>query len=524
MAKKIQVKLIMQLRAAGMSQRGIARERHMSRSSVSDVFQIATQRNLSYPLLEDKSPEEVYRIFYPDKHPQETVYASPDYEYIHKELSRTGVTLKLLWKEYRDKCRTDGTLAFGYTKFCNTYGSFVSSQNLTNHLTHKPGIISEVDWSGPTMSLLDTTTGVVHPVYLFVATLPYSQYSYVEPCLDMKQNTWLKCHVNMFAFWGGVTTRIVCDNLKTGVIRHPKEGEIVLNEAYEALGNHYLTAIMPAGVRKPKGKASVEGTVGKIATAIIAKLRNEIFTSLPQLKSAVSQALEAFNATPFQKREGSRLLVFQGSEHAHLAPLPSLPYEVAAWLYKKTLYPDCHVVYEGNHYSCPYQYVGKKVDLRVSDSLLEIYCQGQRLTSHPRFPDYLSNQWATHKEDLPTQFQQLEWNQERIIQWADAIGASTRQVIDRIFESVQLKEQGYNPCLAVLRLSKKYSPARLETACLLALSRFQIPRHRHLQAILSSEEDISHHAEQQRILEQKQAQTTGYVRGSGYYGGLSHDE
>ena len=68
MAKKIQARLIMQLRAAGMSQTAIARERHMSKSSVSDVFQIAEERNISYADLEEKTPDQVYRLFNPDKH------------------------------------------------------------------------------------------------------------------------------------------------------------------------------------------------------------------------------------------------------------------------------------------------------------------------------------------------------------------------------------------------------------------------------------------------------------------------
>lgn len=84
----------------------------------------------------------------------------------------------------------------------------------------------------------------------------------------------------MYEFFEGVTIRSICDNLKTGVIMHPKQGDIILNDNYEALGSHYMTAIMPTGVRKPKQKSSVEGTVGKVATAIIAKLRKKVFYSL----------------------------------------------------------------------------------------------------------------------------------------------------------------------------------------------------------------------------------------------------
>ena len=284
MAKKIKVKLILELREAQMSQREICRTRKMSQHSVGDVCRLAKELGITYHDVKEKSDEEVYRMFYPEKHVAETLYRTPDYSYIHKELKRTGVTLKLLWEEYKDSCKSSGDLSMGYTKFCEGYGKHVTANSLTNHLHHKPGMVCEVDWSGSTMAITDRVTGEIIKVYLFVATLPYSQYSYVEPCLDMKQNTWLKCHVNMFEYFGGSTVRITCDNLKTGVIKNPRDGEIVLNEKYEDLGNHYLSAIIPAGVKKPKHKASVEGTVGKIATAIIAKLRNETFHTLEEVR------------------------------------------------------------------------------------------------------------------------------------------------------------------------------------------------------------------------------------------------
>ncbi len=129
----------------------------------------------------------------------------------------------------------------------------------------------------------------------------------------------------MYEYFEGVSVKTVCDNLKVGVIKHPKEGDIVLNETYEALGNHYLTAIMPTGVRKPKQKASVEGTVGKIATSIIAALRNNVFYSIEQLQMAVLSKLSEFNRLPFQNRESSRYEIFQ-EEKEYLHPLPEVPF------------------------------------------------------------------------------------------------------------------------------------------------------------------------------------------------------
>jgi transposase len=518
MANKIKVKLILELRASGMSRNMIADTRHMSRTSVSDVLHLADELSIIYDNVRDKDEEEVYQMFYPDKHSEEHIYKDPDYNYVHSELKRVGVTLKLLWNEYRDKCNIEGTIPMGYTKYCDGYSAYTISNSLTNHLTHKPGIITEVDWSGPTMKIIDIATGEVVKVYLFVATLPFSQYSYVEPCLDMKEDTWLRCHINMYEFYGGITVRTVCDNLKTGVIKHPKEGDIILNDDYEALGSHYSTAIMPTGVRKPKQKASVEGTVGKVATAIIAKLRNEVFYSLPDLKKSVDRALKTFNDTPFQKRDGSRSEVFFNEEKQYLHDLPAIPYEISKWYYKRSVNIDCHVVYAKNRYSCPYRYVGKDVDLKVSDTTLEIYFREERIATHNKFSDYITNRYSTHDEDMPDQFQKSEWDDTRIKNWAYSIGNNAGEVIDRIFYSVKIKEQGYNSSLSVLRLSKTYSEARLEIACELALTKVRIPRYHHLKSILAANQD-------QIYLESKNAsklpskETGGYVRGAEYYGG-----
>ncbi len=104
MANKINVKLILELRDAHMSRNSIASTRHMSRNSVSDVFHIADEKGITYQNVRFIDENEVYRMFYPDKHAVDDLYKDPDYEYIHQELSKTGVTLKLLWQEYKDKC------------------------------------------------------------------------------------------------------------------------------------------------------------------------------------------------------------------------------------------------------------------------------------------------------------------------------------------------------------------------------------------------------------------------------------
>lgn len=107
MARKINVKLILELRDANMSRGSIASTRHMSRHSVAEVFNIADERHITYSDVQGMSEEDVYRLFYPDKYANETMYADPDYAYIHNELKKHGVTLALLHEEYIEKCQKD---------------------------------------------------------------------------------------------------------------------------------------------------------------------------------------------------------------------------------------------------------------------------------------------------------------------------------------------------------------------------------------------------------------------------------
>lgn len=192
MANKINVKLILELRDAKMSQNSIASTRHISRHSVSEVFHKAAELGITYRDVYSLDENEVYRMFFPDKYAVETLYKEPDYDYVHKELRCTGVTLKLLWQKYKEECLQGNQIPMGYTKYCEGYKNHVTVNKLTNHLDNKPGVKTEVDWSGPTMSYVDTSTGEIVTVYLFVIALPYSQYAYVEPTKDMKMDTFIR--------------------------------------------------------------------------------------------------------------------------------------------------------------------------------------------------------------------------------------------------------------------------------------------------------------------------------------------
>lgn len=195
MARKIKAKLIMELREQGQSRRSIAKTRHMSMESACEVFDIAAERGIAWADVAGMPEDEVYRLFYPDRHVRESAFDEPDWDYVHKEMAKVGVNLRLLRDEYKADCARRHLVAMGYTRFCERYGGHVTANNLTKRIEHKAGVSCEVDWSGPTIGkgLVDATTGEVSKIYLFVGVLPFSQKAYFEPTLDMKERTWLRC-------------------------------------------------------------------------------------------------------------------------------------------------------------------------------------------------------------------------------------------------------------------------------------------------------------------------------------------
>jgi hypothetical protein len=159
------------------------------------------------------------------------------------------------------------------------------------------------------------------------------------------------------------------------------------------------------------------------------------------------------------------------------------------------------------------------VDLKITESCVEIYLGSERVSTHPKYPDYVTNRYSTHAEDMPDKFQGQEWSEARIENWAESIGSNAAEVVRRIFAAVTVKEQGYNPSLSVLRLGKHYTDTRLEVACELALTTIKSPRYHHIKAILASNQDIVHADRKARPPQKSSGTAVGYVRGAGYYGG-----
>lgn len=504
-------KEILRLHSLGINNTRIAESCGCARSTVISTLQRADTLGINWSNIQGLSEQDVSKKLYP-RTTEGRQYRMPDYEQIHKEMQKSGVTLSLLWVEYCEQCRAVGEIPYQSTQFNKYYADYVHKTKATMHLNHKPGETMQVDWAGDAMGIVDTDTGELIPAYLFVSVLPYSGYAYAEAFLDERQEAWIDAHVNAYRFYGGVTRILVPDNLKTGVIKNTK-AETVLNRSYREMAEHYGTAVIPARPRTPKDKAFVEGSVGVVSTWVIAALRNRQFFSLAELNEAISEKLYEFNHKPFQKKEGSRATAFK-EEKPFLLPLPAVPFELAMWKIATVQY-NYHISVEKQNYSVPYEYIKQKIDVRLTSHTVEVFFEGNRIASHPRLYGR-PNQYSTLETHMPPDHQKyLQWNGERFLRWAEQIGANTEAVIRHFLTMYAVEQQGYKSCMVLLKLTDKYPPERLENACRKALSYTPQPSYKSIQSILKSGQDKLLLAEPEPTM--KKASQYSFTRGADYY-------
>jgi len=478
---------------------------------VANVIKLAGEKSIGWETAKTLSVNALAEILFPSIEKQ-VVYKIPDWNYIHKEMAKSGVTISLLWAEYCEQCRQSGEIPYKTTQFYKHYSDFVQKTKATMRIGRKPGEIMEVDWAGQTAFIRNTDTGQPMKAYIFVAVLPYSGYSYVEAFLSQEQASWIQAHVNAYEHFGGVTRILVPDNLKTGITKHTRH-ELIINKTYQEMAEHYRTAIIPTRVRSPKDKAAVESNVGVISTWITAALRNRQFLSIRELNEAVRLRLKEFNAKPFQKKEGSRAEGFE-EEREFLLPLPEYHYELAVWKVA-TVQFNYHVAVDGGNYSVPYEYIKQKVNVRLTKRIVEIFYSGTRISSHTRLFGR-KGQYSTCEEHMPKEHKEyVSWNSERFLNWAEKIGKNTKAVVRLFLTRNRVEQQGYKSCIALLKLSDTHSAFRLEQACEKALSFTDRPSLKSIQIILNSENAKTPKIEQVSLTHKKPV--SRFTRGGEYY-------
>lgn len=452
------IREILRLRfEADLSRRQIAVSVGCSRAAVADCLTRAAAAGLAWPLPAGLNEAALQARLYPPPMPRAD-YPLPDFAAVHAELARKGVTRWLLWSEYK-AAHPDG---LQYTAFCNQYRRWLAGQSAVLRQVHAPGDKLFVDYAGQTIGIVDRGTGEVRHAQIFVAVLGCSNYTFAEATWTQTLPDWLGSHVRALEFFGGVPGAIVPDNLKSGVTRaHRYEPD--LNPAYQDLAVHYGVAILPARVRKPRDKAKVEGGVLIVERWILARLRHQTFFSLGQLNGEISRRLRDFNARPFQKLDGCRQSRFDDLERPALKPLPAKPYAFAHWKHAK-VHPDYHIEVERAYYSVPFKLIGQRVEVRLTDTTLEVFHHGQLVAAHGRAQR--KGEFVTLTAHRPDRHQAvIERSHARLLERASAIGPATADLIRQQAYLKRHPEQTLRSAQGILRLAADFSPAQLETAC-----------------------------------------------------------
>jgi transposase len=446
--------------AMGMSRRVVGEVTGIGKTAVGDYVRRASTVGLNWPIPEEIDDAELERrLFAPmDAAVSDAARSEPDWPHIQAELKRRGVTLTLLWQEYR----TEHPQGCAYSWFCEQYGAWRKSLAPTMRQTHLAGEKLFVDWAGDTVALFDAATGEKRHAHIFVAALGASNYTYAEARWSEKLPDWIGAHVNLLAAIGGVPSALVPDNLKAGITK-PSRYEPGINRTYQDLADHYGCVVLPTRIRHPRDKAKVEVAVQIVERFVVAKLRNRTFFSLAELNAAISDCVAAINNKIMRHVGKSRAELLETLDRPALKPLPATPYSYAEWK-RARVAPDYHIEIAGHYYSVPSKLIREIVEARTTSATVEIFHKGRRIASHAF--SAVRNRHTTIVEHMPSAHRRYaEWTPAKMMDEAAKVGTATVALFEAIMKVKPHPEQGFRSCLGILSLVKSYGPARVEAAC-----------------------------------------------------------
>jgi len=459
----IDLKRIIQLKEKGLSNRKIAIQLGIHRNSINGYVTQLKAHELTYHELLQLPDLDLDTLFLqPAVLPIDPRYEllKPLFPFYEKELKKVGCTYQTLWYNYIEGQPS----GYSYTQFKHHIQAWQKKQKVSMPMAHKMGDKSFVDFTGKKLSYIDQSTGEVKEVEVFVAVLGGSQYTYVEAVESQKSEDFIRALNGSLSYFGGVSQALVCDNLKAGVTKSSNY-EPTLNKNMSAFGLHYNTTVFPARAYKPQDKSLVEGAVKLVYQRIFYPLEGIQFFSLYSLNEAIREKLIIYNEVLFQGRDYSRKDLFEKEERTLLQPLPHHLFEITYYKRAK-VQKNSHVWLgeDSNYYSVPHRYIGKRVALRYSKTLVEIYVKHERIASHAR--SKIVGQYTTEKAHMPSTHQYVQgWNAEYFINWGKSKSPLLEKYIRRVITKKAYPEQAYKSCMGLQQLYKQYPKENIEKAC-----------------------------------------------------------
>ncbi len=460
-----------------LGKKQIAKICSVSPSTVVEYVRKAEAVGLRWPLPEELDDTAIELLLFPAE-PKTSGRPLPVMAELRTELQVKGMTLMLLWQEYKERYPE----GYQYSQFCDIYRRWTKTLDLSLRQEYPAGEKLFIDFAGKTIPITNRYTGQITQAEIFVAVLGASNYTYAEAVESQNLPSWIGAHTRAFEYFGGVAALLIPDNLKSGVSKACWY-EPELNPTYLEMCQHYGTAAMPARAVRPRDKAKVEAGVLLVTRWITAALRHRTFFSIAELNTAIRELLERLNNRKFKKLDSTRRQLFETIDKPALKPLPTERYIYAQWK-KATVNIDYHLEVEGHFYSVPCQLVRQKVDVRITADMIGIIFKGKRIASHPR--SYQRGKFTTITEHMPKSHQAYkDWTPSRLISWAQKTGPGTAQLVETIMTTRPHPQQGFRSCLGIMSLGKKYTNERLEAAAHRALA-IRSYSYRSIRAILES--------------------------------------
>ncbi len=392
----------------------------VSPTTVYDYYDKFKSSGLTVAELDKKTTEEWKEIFYETTKQYKKEY-EPDWDLILKETEKKYGTIQKEFEKYQE------IYPNGYKR--SSFFKLVKKERLKRNLTSKlrryPGYLIEVDFAGSQPWYIDTNGEKVH-LSIFVATIDDSGKIFAFACRNQSTREWIKAHVAMFIFYGGVPEIVVCDNVKAAVIKAGKRRQ--LNRIYEAMAKHYGCIIMNARPRKPQDKARVERAVRIFNERIFTDMRKLKFFSLDEVQSFISQKVFELNERS-SKGGDSRNIRFEQHDKSKLKPLPKTPFQYFEWMKARVVGRDCYLIVEGHYYSVPRDFFGKKLETKYNSDFVYFINEDEKaFITHKR--SYQDGGFTYIDSHLPENYKRWGACKNDYLHWAAGISSSLITIVE----------------------------------------------------------------------------------------------
>jgi transposase len=367
-------------------------------------------------------------------------------EQISRWLEEKDITAKQIWRllEEEHELRVGYSSVKRYLKKEFNLGG----PKVTVRIETPSGQEAQVDF-GYAGLMYDPVMQKDRRAWAFIMTLSYSRHRFVRFVFRMDSPTWIDCHVRAFRFFGGIPATIVLDNLKTGVVK-PDIYDPTLHFAYADLERHYGFVADPAKIRSPKLKEKVERVVPVVRKHLLA---GRSFKDITEANNrALSWAKDEIGQETHGTTKRRPYPVFLEEEKPSLNPLPDEPFEIPLWK-ECSVHPDHHVVFDRSYYSLPTRYIGKRVWVRGTEKLVQIFYQHDLIKTHPR-SKYPGKRITDETDYPPEKLAYLIATPTHCRKKASEYGPHTEKLICNILSDHAMRN--LRRAQGILRLGEKY--------------------------------------------------------------------